>query len=297
MIPNAPLSSWLRALTVVVSLWPRINAVPLEQSSSNLDFNPELSSTAEVVTLPNQAIGPLQNTGQIGGERGGIALDGTGATFYEVCGFTHGSSFDDFDESIANHRRLSQITIWTDGVQQDWISGLEMHYEGDAGEDIILRHGTTTGVNPRRLYLESGETVDRVHVACGRARIKFNTAVHARVFYMSFTTSSGRVLERGNYGSSEDHHIWTCFNCKLAGFYGHSGSAIDGIASRWLPKDKKKQISFYPEDHPTLQVEEAEKHGIAARGLVEKDDSRSESNTRVVGPDGGPHGYPVSGFL
>jgi endonuclease/exonuclease/phosphatase family metal-dependent hydrolase len=133
-------------------------------------------------------------------------------------GGPHGTSYNDVN-SLPSNPSVTKIGIRT-GSRVDQVN-------------LTLSNGTSfnhggSGGTAKSLTLNSGEYVKSVYMCSGQKD------GHTRVFYIKFTTSSGRTLSGGTTtGSSVTYTAPSGW--KIVGFHGRAGSELDKMGVIYAP--------------------------------------------------------------
>jgi hypothetical protein len=133
-------------------------------------------------------------------------------------GGPHGTSYSDVN-SIPSSTKVSKIGIRAD-ARVDQVN-------------LTLANGTSfthggTGGTANSLTLNSGEYIKSAYMCSGQKDGK------TRIFYIKFTTSSGRTLSGGNTTST--YVTYTApSGYQIAGFHGRSGDELDKMGVIYTP--------------------------------------------------------------
>jgi len=130
----------------------------------------------------------------------------------DVAGGPHGTPFNDLallPETVAIHRLSIRV-----GARVDAVS-----IELDDGR--VLRHGGSGG-GARELVLDAGERLVSAELCSGQRDGR------TRVFFATFATDAGRILEGGTR-TSECAAFAAPEGFAITGFYGRSGDEVDKL--------------------------------------------------------------------
>lgn len=198
----------------------------------------------------------------------------------EAFGGPHGNPFSD-KNFVNSGQKVGQVSIYA-GKRLDGVS-----LEIKSPKTMTFTHGGTGGQR-QVLVLGDGEYIKSMEVHWGKKDD------HARIFFVAFTTSTGKTLSGGTM-TNEKSTVTAPEGFQLAGFHGRDGKEIDMLGAVWAyielvtPAPTLAPAPVKVEDSPGT-VAPAD----IASSLSEVEVAENTRPVQLSDSFGGPHGEQFS---